>query len=234
MSKQGKRKNTPTRPPIVKPPQAPSSIVRDLANGIELVANPTMAGDDFNHALSLGAFAGDKYRPLRDCIDETCEKIGRHGGATFAAAVHWLRRNKPHFSPVNWQKVFTENDGCLLLAAALRSEADAMEKAEDAKTAGAAAGSKADTRTPVETTLPTEDKARMSAHDLAVKYSLSENALYHRLKHWRTNHDDGWYEVADTGRNEPRILYQTGSVMPVIKALQDKAARQTNGRQKKI
>jgi hypothetical protein len=124
-----------TNPPK---PQAPWTIVREIAAQIEIIAgkhwgclSPAMVGRCFDEALSHGAFAGSKYLPLRALTDATREKIGNaRYGAVFVAAVHWLRRNGARSTTVDWQKAFTENDGCLMLADALRVEADAMEEAE--------------------------------------------------------------------------------------------------------
>ena len=70
----------------------------------------------------------------------------------------------------------------------------------------------------------TDLKARMSCADLARKWKVPPNALYKRLARWRHEHAEGWYEVQNAPKGEPRIIYEVGPVLPVIQALEVKTA----------
>jgi hypothetical protein len=67
-----------------------------------------------------------------------------------------------------------------------------------------------------ETIASTDSLAKMSVSDLAQKYNLPKAALRKRLERWRDDHDGGWYEVADAGHRDARILYLEAHVQHII------------------
>ena len=79
----------------------------------------------------------------------------------------------------------------------------------------------------------TPTKARLSCPDLAAQFNVPINALYKRLARWRRQHGEGWYDVPNPGRNQPRIVYELQAVMPITQALRNKATpadkRHTDG-----
>jgi hypothetical protein len=88
-----------------------------------------IAGRLLAEILKHGAFARVQHAPLRALINH-CAGKGWYNGV-FVSAVNWLRRNEPYSASVDWRKVLTANDACLLLADRIESEADAMKEAED-------------------------------------------------------------------------------------------------------
>lgn len=61
-----------------------------------------------------------------------------------------------------------------------------------------------------------DSEALLSSSDLAKLFKISRTILDQRLKRWRQRNQNGWKELENKRKNEPRIVYRLGSVRPLI------------------
>lgn len=65
----------------------------------------------------------------------------------------------------------------------------------------------------------TPDGGWFSCKKLAAKYKVGQEALRKVLEHLRKTSSNGWIEVSNKGKNEPKFLYQPSTVEPLAKKL---------------
>jgi hypothetical protein len=72
---------------------------------------------------------------------------------------------------------------------------------------------------------PRDDADLLSVAALAARYRLNAEALRKRLQRWQAGTMDGWVEVEDRARNQPRYLYRVGAVRHLFGGLGQEAGQ---------